>query len=342
MGHEKISRIMCNTKTHARSSKQAHNISKPDYEYAAVYAIECCSSGDFCNDGEFPELPSAHHEGMYMFYNFQIQNLMHLRKMTRIFLFSIELAPKMDSETLHLVLGLLATIVVFGIVILVTVQCFRRTHRKRMEELMKAHRENFYPLTEDQLQAKSAGDSTLKEYLDGSMTSGSGSGLPLLVQRTLAKNIQLIERIGKGKYGEVWKGLYNCEFVAVKSFSTLDEASWNRETEIYSTVMLRHNNILGFYGSDVTSINSTTQLWLVTHYHRNGSLYDYLNKRTLSQASLINLAYSLSNGLAFLHSEMVGTEVSIFCIQLRIKLCTYSWLHGVTASSIINFVSLII
>lgn len=174
---------------------------------------------------------------------------------------------------------------------------------------MKAHRENFYPLTEDQLQAKSAGDSTLKEYLDGSMTSGSGSGLPLLVQRTLAKNIQLVERIGKGKYGEVWRGVWNCENVAVKSFSTLDEASWIRETEIYSTVMLRHNNILGFYGSDMTSINSTTQLWLVTHYHKNGSLYDFLNKRTISHIHLLKLAYSLSNGLAFLHSEMVGTEV---------------------------------
>lgn len=69
MGSEKISRIMCNTRTHARSSKQAHNISKPDYEYAAVYAIECCSSGDFCNDGAFPELPSAHHEGILNYFS---------------------------------------------------------------------------------------------------------------------------------------------------------------------------------------------------------------------------------------------------------------------------------
>lgn len=178
-----------------------------------------------------------------------------------------------------------------------------------MEELMQAHRDNFYPLSDDDLQAKSAGDSTLKEYLDGSMTSGSGSGLPLLIQRTLAKNIQLVECIGKGRFGEVWRGVWNCENVAVKIFATRDEASWVRETEIYSTVMLRHNNILGFYGSDMTSRNSVTQLWLVTHYHRNGSLYDFLNKKTLQQPQLFKLAYSLANGLAFLHSEMVGTEV---------------------------------
>lgn len=36
--------------------------------------------------------------------------------------------------------------------------------------------------------------------------SGSGSGLPLLVQRTIARQIQLVEILGKGRYGEVWMG----------------------------------------------------------------------------------------------------------------------------------------
>lgn len=59
---------MCNTRAHARSSKQAHNASKPDYDFAAVYAIECCSDRDFCNDGEFPDLPpTSHHEGTMTF-----------------------------------------------------------------------------------------------------------------------------------------------------------------------------------------------------------------------------------------------------------------------------------
>ena len=38
-------------------------------------------------------------------------------------------------------------------------------------------------------------------------TSGSGSGLPLLVQRSIARQVQLIEEVGKGRYGEVWKGM---------------------------------------------------------------------------------------------------------------------------------------
>ena len=33
-------------------------------------------------------------------------------------------------------------------------------------------------------------------------------GLPLLVQRTIARQIGLQEIIGKGRYGEVWRGRY--------------------------------------------------------------------------------------------------------------------------------------
>lgn len=53
---------------------------------------------------------------------------------------------------------------------------------------------------------------------------------------------------GKGRYGEVWRGLWHGESVAVKIFSSRDEQSWFRETEIYNTVLLRHDNILGKWG----------------------------------------------------------------------------------------------
>ena len=52
---------------------------------------------------------------------------------------------------------------------------------------------------------------------------------------------------GKDRYGEVWRGNWQGENVAVKIFSSRDEKSWFRETELYNTVMLRHENILGKY-----------------------------------------------------------------------------------------------
>ena len=64
-------------------------------------------------------------------------------------------------------------------------------------------------------------------------TSGSGAGLPLLVQRTIAKQVQMTAKIGAGRYGEVWAAKWRGEKVAVKVFFTTEEASWFRETEIY-------------------------------------------------------------------------------------------------------------
>ena len=67
------------------------------------------------------------------------------------------------------------------------------------------------------------------------------------VQRTIAKQIQMVRQVGKGRYGEVWMGKWRGEKVAVKVFFTTEEASWFRETEIYQTVLMRHENILGGY-----------------------------------------------------------------------------------------------
>ncbi|XP_077870787.1 activin receptor type-1-like isoform X2 [Ictidomys tridecemlineatus] len=121
------------------------------------------------------------------------------------------------------------------------------------------------------------------------------------------RNVSLVLN-GKGRYGEVWRGLWHGESVAVKIFSSRDEQSWFRETEIYNTVLLRHDNILGFIASDMTSRNSSTQLWLITHYHEHGSLYDFLQRQTLEPQLALKLAVSAACGLAHLHVEIFGTQ----------------------------------
>lgn len=155
-------------------------------------------------------------------------------------------------------------------------------------------------------------------------------GLPLLVQRSIARQIQLLEIIGKGRFGEVWKGRWRGESVAVKIFSSRDEQSWFREVEIYQTVMLRNDSILGFIAADNKGIgrgqmccfnnrliilcfcstdNGTwTQLWLITDYHERGSLFDYLSKNTVDIAGMLKMAASIANGLAHLHMEILGTQ----------------------------------
>uniref|UniRef100_H3AI87 Activin receptor type-1C n=1 Tax=Latimeria chalumnae TaxID=7897 RepID=H3AI87_LATCH len=150
---------------------------------------------------------------------------------------------------------------------------------------------------------------SLKDLICDLTTSGSGSGLPLLVQRTIARTIVLQEIVGKGRFGEVWRGKWRGEDVAVKIFSTRDERSWFREAEIYQTVMLRNENILGFIAADNKVDNGTwTQLWLVSDYHEHGSLFDYLNRYTVTLDGVIKLSLSIASGLAHLHMEIVGTQ----------------------------------
>ena len=163
----------------------------------------------------------------------------------------------------------------------------------------------------DGIRFRPVGDSTLRAFgAEDSLTSGSGSGMPQLIQRTLAKEINLCEMIGKGRYGKVHRGTWNDDNYAVKIFLTKDEDSFRREIDIYSTVLIRHENILGYVGSDVTSLNSCTQLWLVTNYYPHGSLYDYLrsnrNKLTICQA--YGMLSSCLSGLVHLHQEIFGTN----------------------------------
>ena len=151
---------------------------------------------------------------------------------------------------------------------------------------------------------ESSGGSSWGGCVDPS--SGSGSGLPVLVQRSVARQVTLLETIGKGRYGEVWKGKWHGGYVAVKMFSSVDEQSWFRETEIYQTVLIHHDNVLSFIASDVATKDSTTRMWLITQYHAHGSLYDFMNNNTVDQEIMLTLAQSAITGITHLHTEIFG------------------------------------
>jgi activin receptor type-1 len=218
-----------------------------------------------------------------------------------------------EQETEHhlerLLLAVLCPVALLGQLVSLVLLAMRCRHRRLMARLANKQVELQPDDQPVELRAQAAGDSTLREvFADQSMTSGSGSGLPVLVQRTIAKEVALRECIGKGRFGEVWRGVWNGESVAVKIFFSRDEASWTRETEVYSTTLIRHENILRYIGSDCTSRNSCTQLWLVTHYHPLGSLYDHLNRAALTKAETLRVLLSSVTGLLHLHTEIFGTQ----------------------------------
>lgn len=114
--------------------------------------------------------------------------------------------------------------------------------------------------------------------------------------------------IGSGKYGEVWHAKWRDRDVAVKIFPSHCETSWKRETDIYATVSLRHDYILGFIASDISSgADQQTNMCIITDYHPKGSLQNYLKGHTLSASAMIKLVLSAAEGLCYLHTEIQGT-----------------------------------
>ncbi|XP_028309295.1 serine/threonine-protein kinase receptor R3 [Gouania willdenowi] len=207
--------------------------------------------------------------------------------------------PALPRPELWIALSLLLLFMAACVCGLVVFLHFRRAHSKLKEA--EDHDTTM-------LKVPAGDDPTYGEIFDEFCTSGSGTGLPYLVQRTMARQISLVECVGKGRYGEVWRGMWMGENVAVKIFSSRDEQSWFRETEIYNTVQLRHDNILGFIASDMTSKNSSTQLWLVTHFHELGSLYDFLQYSSLEPESCLRMCLSVACGLVHLHTEIVSSQ----------------------------------
>lgn len=76
----------------------------------------------------------------------------------------------------------------------------------------------------------------------------------------MADNIKLDKIVGKGRYGEVWLGTFRASAVAVKVFASRDNLSWSRETDIYNTSMIRHDNLLGFIASDRRDAGAVTEV----------------------------------------------------------------------------------
>jgi len=92
--------------------------------------------------------------------------------------------------------------------------------------------------------------------------------LPLLIQRTIAKQIILHEVIGTGRFGYVHRGTWHNQNVAVKIFLTNEESSWFREAQIYQTTMLRHDNVLGKFSCNVYyKSNCLLELFFPQHLH---------------------------------------------------------------------------
>ncbi|CAB4065491.1 TGFBR1 [Lepeophtheirus salmonis] len=234
-----------------------------NYNYNHSYVSKCCSSGDFCNAHltiRLHEIQAPHASS----------------------------SPYLWIALISVILFIVLTLSLSALILMIL---RHRKNRRKGNGLWPKHcwsdDSGIYHEVEVRSCRTVASDDTLQDFLTSSGYSGSGSGLPLLVQRSVARQISLAESI----------------------FSSIDEKSWFREVEIYQTVMLRHDNILGFIAADNKDNGTWTQLWLVTEYMENGSLFDFLNNiKVLETHLMVRMASSIVTGLNHLHMDIVGTQ----------------------------------
>ena len=190
---------------------------------------------------------------------------------------------EMNMVTRTLLCSLLPLILIAAFVV-----CLFWLYRQRRQRFAASHQQHHYQQQQQQ-------------GLYNKTSSSSLLGQPIASQL----DIRLVKVIARGRFGSVWKAEIPGEgaTVAVKVFPEHDRHSWILEQRFYTLPHTRDcANILRFIGAE----SHGSELWLMTEYHDVGSLYDYLKAHTITLNQLADIALSLANGLAFLHTDVNG------------------------------------
>ncbi|XP_074272538.1 serine/threonine-protein kinase STY46-like isoform X1 [Silene latifolia] len=120
------------------------------------------------------------------------------------------------------------------------------------------------------------------------------------------KLLKIGEKIASGSCGDLYRGLYLGQDVAIK-FLKSEHLSEGSEDEFAQEVdilrQVQHENVVRFIGACTKSPN----LCIVTEYMPGGSLYNYLhrNRKNLQLSELLKFATDVSKGMEYLHHSNI-------------------------------------
>ncbi|XP_058470078.1 bone morphogenetic protein receptor type-2-like [Solea solea] len=117
-------------------------------------------------------------------------------------------------------------------------------------------------------------------------------------------NLKLLELIGRGRYGAVFRGDLSGRCVAVKLFSATNRQNFTNECLIYSLPLLQHDNIARFLTAD----HRSTEPLIVMENYPHGSLCQYLSLHTVDWWTCLRMCLGVTRGLSFLHTELCRAD----------------------------------
>ncbi|XP_039613737.1 bone morphogenetic protein receptor type-2-like isoform X1 [Polypterus senegalus] len=125
-------------------------------------------------------------------------------------------------------------------------------------------------------------------------------------------SLKLLELIGRGRYGSVYKGSLDERTVAVKVFNYTNRQNFINERSIYRLPLMEHDNIARFIvGDERLTTDSRMEYLLVMEYYPHGSLCRFLSLQTSDWVNSCRLAHSVTRGLAYLHTELLRGDVLV-------------------------------
>lgn len=121
-----------------------------------------------------------------------------------------------------------------------------------------------------------------------------------------AKQLKIECKVASGSYGDLYKGAYCSQEVAIK---VLKPERVNTEMlkefsqEVYIMRKIRHKNVVQFIGACTRPPN----LCIVTEFMARGSIYDFLHKQkgVFQLPSLLKVAIDVSKGMNYLHQNNI-------------------------------------
>ncbi|KAK2905554.1 hypothetical protein Q8A73_009497 [Channa argus] len=123
-------------------------------------------------------------------------------------------------------------------------------------------------------------------------------------------HLVLLELIGRGRYGAVYRGSLNERCVAVKLFTSVNWQNYVNERSIYCLPLLQqHDNIARFLAVDErTTADGRTEFLILMEFYPHGSLSHYLSVNTVDWLTCCRMSHGVTRGLAFLHTELYRAD----------------------------------